>query len=83
MGRIKIPNMSSIDKMKVGKTGGTLVGAEKKLAVKQLILVGEGVKRIKWKGKRKKEVWRLAGIYALGDVEEKIEQIKDWMEIGE
>ena len=51
------------------------MGAEKKSAVEELISVGEGV--IKWKGD--KEVWRLTGMYALGDVEEKIERIKDWM----
>ncbi|KAK9304805.1 hypothetical protein QLX08_004004 [Tetragonisca angustula] len=61
--------------------GRMLVGVKKNLAVEEKILVEKGV--IKLKVRMKHDVWRLAGIYALGDVEGKIEQIKDWMEIGE
>ena len=51
------------------------MGVKENLVVKELISVVEGV--IKLKVRMENEVWRLTGIYALGDVEGKVERIKN------
>ena len=56
-----------------------LVGVKKNLGGG--ISVGEGV--VKLKVRTKNDIWRLAEIYFLGNVEGKIERIKDWTEIRE